>query len=285
MRPCGSGMGASVATTIWPPVPSATEPLPESTSPLASGLRALVGAAGRDRDACGAGPARAAAAASQPTGHVGRLEERRKDAGSRRPGARVSSVDQVRAADIEEGRARGVADVGRDRAHELQPQVVLGQHERWPRHRAARARGGAARRSVGPMNPAAGRVPATARKVSMPISASSSGISSAERWSAQVMARPTGRWAASSSTPPCMWPSQPMPPILGIAGLVQRLAHGHDRVGPPGLGVLLGAARRGHLHGDLAEADAQHLGVLVDDDGLDRRRCRGRCPAVPCAGC
>ena len=30
------------------------------------------------------------------------------------------------------------------------------------------------------------------------------------RWSAQVMAWPTGRCLASSSAKPCMWPSRPM---------------------------------------------------------------------------
>ena len=42
------------------------------------------------------------------------------------------------------------------------------------------------------MNPAAGRVPAMDRNVSIPMSSSIWGMRSEVRWSAQVMARPSG---------------------------------------------------------------------------------------------
>ena len=54
-----------------------------------------------------------------------------------------------------------------------------------------------------------------------------------------------------------MWPSSPMPRDVVGAGLVECPAHGHDRVRPPRLGVLLGAVGLGHLHGDLARARAR----------------------------
>ncbi len=103
------------------------------------------------------------------------------------------------------------------------------------------------------------------------MSASISGMSSAVRWSAQVMARPSGgRCSVEQHAAVHVAVEADSADVVG-AGLVACLAHRHDGVRPPRLGVLLGAVRLRHLHGDLARARAQQSAVLVDDDGLDGR--------------
>ncbi len=152
---------------------------------------------------------------------------------------------------------------------------------RRPTHRVAPDRGAAATPSMGAMKPAAGRVPAMDRKVSTPTWASSSGISAAVRWSAQVMARPTGRVLGIQQREAMHVAVEADAVDIARAGRVQRCPHGHDGHRPPALGVLLGPVRlAAPPWGSRACRRPRTVAGLVDDDCLDRLRCRGRCPAA-----
>ena len=218
-------------------------------------------------------PARGLVARARRDGDAGRRPAATPPATRARSAATprsISSVSQHLVAPaplrhVEQQRARGVGDVDRPLAGELEPHVVLGQHHvRDP---------GVVVRLVLAQPQQLGRGEAGQRAVAgeldEPVEADLAPRSprTRRRCAGRSRGSPDGSGGRleSSVTSPCIWPERPMPATPSVRPSSACSVASHQSSGfcsdQPGLGVESG-------YGDLAALE--HFAVFGDGDDLDR---------------